>query len=160
MEQGGSHVFVEDKRQASFLLLFWVAVPALVALRVLTVGETTTPEWVVVGVCVVVALAIFVGWGRTVGQDPGQIEVTAEAITQWHRNGRYTRVGREPIVIAQMSAGDSPGTWYLQGESGQVLRGVPGGEAIVGSGQLGLLGYDPFAVAAACDELGWPRTER
>jgi hypothetical protein len=160
VEQGGSHVFVEEKRHASFLALFWVAVPLLVVFRLLTVGETTTPEWVVIGVCVVVAVAIFVVWARTSGQDPGRIEVTAEAITQWHRNGRYTRVGREPIVIAQLSVGDAPGTWYLQGTSGQVLRGVPGGEADVASGQLGLLGYDPFAVAAACDELGWPRTER
>lgn len=160
MEQGGSHVFVEKKGQASFLLLFWVAVPALVAFRVLTVGETTTVEWVVVVGCAAAAVAIFVAWGRTVGQDPGWIEVTAEAITQWHRNGRYTRVGREPIVIAQMSAGDSPGTWYLQGQSGQVLRGVPGGESTYGPGDVGLLGYDPFAIAAACDELAWERTSR
>lgn len=153
-------MFVEDKRQASFLLLFWVAVPALVAFRVVTTGETTTPEWVVVGICVVVAMAIFVAWGRTVGQDPGRIEVTVEAVTQWHRNGRYTQVGREPIVIAQAQAGGSPGTWYLQGQSGQVWRGVPGGDAEVGPGDVGLLGYDPFAIAAACDQLGWDRTPR
>jgi hypothetical protein len=160
MVDGGPHVFVERKGQASFLLLFWVVVPALVAFRVVTTGETTTPEWVVVGVCVAVAVAIFVGWARTVGQDPGRIEVTAETITQWHRNGRYTRIGREPIVIGQMSAGNSPGTWYLQGQSGQVLRGVPGGESAMVTGDVGLLGYDPFEIAAACDELGWPRAER
>ena len=96
-------------------------------------------------------------WARTVGQDPGRIEVTTDAITQWHRNGRYTYVRREPILIAQTEAGDRPGTWYVQGQSGQVVRGVPGGEPIAGTGEVGLFGYDPFAVAAACDELGWSR---
>jgi hypothetical protein len=30
----------------------------------------------------------------------------------------------------------------------------------MGPGDVGLLGYDPFAIAAACDELGWQRSAR
>lgn len=160
MDPGGTQVFVEDKGHASFLALFWVAVPALVAFRVLTVGETTTPEWVVVAACIVVAAGIFVGWGRTVGQEPGRIEVAADTITQWHRNGRFTRVERQPIAVRQSHVGGSPGTWYLQGQSGQVLRGAAGEPGAMGEGDIGLLGYDPFAIQAACDELGWERAGR
>jgi hypothetical protein len=59
-----------------------------------------------------------------------------------------------------MQAGGSPGTWYLRGQSGLVRRGVPGGESSIDPGDVGLLGYDPFAIAAACDALGWERTLR
>ena len=74
--------------------------------------------------------------------------------------GRILRANSYQRMPWKNGGGTTTEIFKSTGADGQVQRGVPGGEAEVGEGDLGLLGYDPFAIQAACAALGWTGFER
>jgi hypothetical protein len=152
---GNTHVLVEDKSQATSLVLFLAAIPVAVIASLVLRGDMTTGRWAIVAACAVIAGALIGGWLRTRHQPPGRIEISPEAIVQWRRNGRWVRLTRQAITIRQVRLQGRPVEWLVEGETGRVEFGGPGSPVTVREGSIGLLGYRPDEIAEVCRVAGW-----